>query len=384
MALSNLWDDDELVEIAEFNRVRPNPLLNNNEVVVMETISSGRIDKLAELLENGKAGHFRGIYIDCNTQQTPLQACMCENIRYSQGLDYTIHAMKLLIDYGADVNYSGVLKADTVLSDAVIRNDVGVVKFLLENGADVHKKYGTPLNKSGIPDRTVLFHCKSFRIATLLIQHGADVNANESYGFTPLHYMAKKVEDGVRFGEVMDVLLGNGANIEACTNVRRHGPYGSTPLLISIMNGNFEVADALIRRGANMETQNLANGYTPLHVAAKYGMVPYVRLLFQQGARGDSIDKYGNKAIDICKTGDALKLFHIELENRRKLYNPCRHEAIHMGLHERLGACSPFSNKFPPELLGMIMEYDTTGDMDIQRHREWIDMELVSSKRRMD
>ena len=81
---------------------------------------------------------------------------------------------------------SGRSSTDQALIEATKLGDVDSVKSLIEKGADVNTEndWGcTPLHyaaDSGYVD-----------IAKLLIEHGADVNAKDSDGWTPLHYALK-------------------------------------------------------------------------------------------------------------------------------------------------------------------------------------------------
>jgi ankyrin repeat protein len=91
----------------------------------------------------------------------------------------------------------------TPLIIAGYRNQIGVVKLLLENNADVNAKSG---------EGTVLIGaCFKGNIALvkLLLTHGADVNATNELGSTSLMYsiMGQNIE-------LIKILIENGANKE--------------------------------------------------------------------------------------------------------------------------------------------------------------------------
>ena len=67
----------------------------------------------------------------------------------------------------------------TYLHNAVGDGDLATCRALIKHGADVNAKdnYGyTPLHRANL------------EMCELLIQHGADVNANNKWGKTPLHW----------------------------------------------------------------------------------------------------------------------------------------------------------------------------------------------------
>ncbi|MEM2677506.1 MAG: ankyrin repeat domain-containing protein, partial [Thermofilaceae archaeon] len=56
-------------------------------------------------------------------------------------------------------------------------------------------------------------------------------------------------------------LVENGANVNA------KDEYGSTPLYLAVLNGHLELARFLVEKGANVNAKDIV-GWTPLHIAA--------------------------------------------------------------------------------------------------------------------
>lgn len=114
-------------------------------------------------------------------------------------------AVILLLKHGAAAN---ALKSGgiSVLSLAIEVNDPDSVKFLLEHGADLKSAVGS-------------YRHAKLRVASLLLDHGADPNAKDSNGATPLVYAAC---DG--HAELVKLWLGAGADPAsagmACQNSR--------------------------------------------------------------------------------------------------------------------------------------------------------------------
>ena len=115
---------------------------------------------------------------------------------------------------------------------------------LIDRGADVNAKNNeghTPLHKACSP----LFGNNSFtvmstEIAKILIEHGADLNARDKYDSTPLHYAAMMPFD-TSFAEL---LINNGANINA------RNKKGKTPLGHATLINNTVVVKFLRKYGA--------------------------------------------------------------------------------------------------------------------------------------
>jgi ankyrin repeat protein len=125
----------------------------------------------------------------------------------------------------------------------------------------------------------------------LLLQNGADVNAVNINGKTPLHVA---VEYGVP-EHLITILLAHGADVNAKEKFDR------TPLYYV---RSVEVTEILIEYGADVNVISAVLKRTPLHTAAKrtdnYGS-EIVQLLIRVGANESLKDTYGNIAFNLAK-----------------------------------------------------------------------------------
>ncbi|WP_339046399.1 ankyrin repeat domain-containing protein [Candidatus Mesenet endosymbiont of Agriotes lineatus] len=117
----------------------------------------------------------------------------------------------------------------------------------------------------------------------LLIEKGADVNAQDRCGCTPLYWVYGNVE-------IMRLLL------EEREAARKHV---STPLCAAIEDGNIEVVRLLIEKGADVNAQGEC-GNTPLHLAAKNGHTDVAQFLIGNGADVSAQDEYGNTPLHLA------------------------------------------------------------------------------------
>jgi ankyrin len=105
-----------------------------------------------------------------------------------------------------------------------------------------------------------------------LIAKGADVNAAQGDGATPLHWAAYRIDV-----ELARMLLDRGAKADAKSQ------YGSSPLVEAVKAANAELVGMLLDAGADVDAANL-DGETALMLAARTGSVEVTKLLLEHGA----------------------------------------------------------------------------------------------------
>jgi ankyrin repeat protein len=99
-------------------------------------------------------------------------------------------------------------------------------------------------------------------IFLLLLSRGADANAVDNFGLTPLHYLTRydpprQSLDTTTFGQALTMLLKHGADINAI------GEFDGTPLWESVVDCKPEVVRMLLKHGADPNKGNF-RGETPL------------------------------------------------------------------------------------------------------------------------
>lgn len=195
----------------------------------------------------------------------------------------------LLVKAGANVNAMNRY-GETPLTQACKNGDAGMVKLLLDAGAqvDVTLKGGeTTLmlaSRSGNAEAVMMLLTRGVdpnarerlgqtalmwaaaeghtAIVRALIKAGADLNATVDSGFTAFLF-------AVREGrlEAVKEFLAAGVDVNAMMRRRTDSPAAAgrtSPLLLAVQNGHFELAIALIDAGADPNDQR--SGFTPLHI----------------------------------------------------------------------------------------------------------------------
>ncbi|KAI6171449.1 hypothetical protein M3Y97_01045800 [Aphelenchoides bicaudatus] len=161
------------------------------------------------------------------------------------------------------------------LHEAAFSDYIEIVKLLIESGADVNAKNNrgdTPIHRAS--------QNGYIEIVKFLVEKGADVNATNKDHQTPLHYANRKLE-------VVKLLLESGANINATD------AHGNTPLYYAVYDDKFEVVKYLVESGTDINAKG-DYGRTALHIAALSGYIEIVKYLVESEADIDAKDKDGN------------------------------------------------------------------------------------------
>ena len=106
-----------------------------------------------------------------------------------------------------------------------------------------------------------------------LLAKKADVNAAQPDGTTALHW-------AVQWNDLQmaELLIRSGANVKAANR------NGATPMTLACINGEAAIIKALLDAGADPNAAVLLNGETPLMLAARTGKVDSVKVLIDRGA----------------------------------------------------------------------------------------------------
>jgi ankyrin repeat protein len=137
----------------------------------------------------------------------------------------------------------------------------------------------------------------------LLLEFGADVNAEDGGGHNPLYRVANGAGPEEVGTAALALLIAHGADVNQVTGVG-----GMTPLHMSARRGTTRIAEALLDAGAEIEARD-KNGETPLRRAVNCNQESVVSLLLSRGADPRSRDRLGRTPMDTARTESMRKLF---------------------------------------------------------------------------
>jgi ankyrin repeat protein len=298
-----------------------NQVLHSEISVFCDAVNNGYFEFAEAMMDAGASPHFCGNNAGSRYMQPLEFAAFKNNAVFMKKI--IEHSLKTL-----EINDIRLDYKEAVYS-AVINGSSDALKILLDYGFDPD---ANPFNYNNITPLMEIARqykmtrgnkkCDFIRCLTMLIEHGACVNALDSMNRTALHIAAyndaaypvaemllaagAKVDllDGsgetalyiaAKYGapvEFLSLLLENGADVNNC------GSHGNYPLMNAVISKNMDLVKFFIEKGANVNVQN-KKGLTPLMMAAKRGLVEMSQFLLSAGAGVYIRDKSGKTVFDM-------------------------------------------------------------------------------------
>ena len=258
--------------------------------------------------------------------------------------DKQVQICKLLLDAGADVK-SVEQDGSSVLSDAARNDNTQTVQLILDRGA--------PINGRLSNGRTALFGANK-DVIPYLISRGADPNAVDYGGDTPLHAAAKSedlpaivalLKAGAKPGAInangdqpINILLRKSvihkdipAPLIADANLTAPAQFGLSAVQEVLVTGSPDLRKQLLQAkpklgpldqflvevsqndvvairkalAANpaLASARVANGATALHIASRWNAVDAASILVKAGAAIEARDANGDTPLQWCSSG---------------------------------------------------------------------------------
>ncbi|XP_033841580.1 ankyrin repeat and SAM domain-containing protein 6-like [Periophthalmus magnuspinnatus] len=194
-------------------------------------------------------------------------------------------AVRLLLEWGSDVNFSQKTTGWGPLMIATLSGKVAVAQQLVERGAD--------------PDRVNVLSKTAFELSMQLKQR--DLKAY----LDPVTTVRPQTDDERRRPDVFSALkLGNSQLVkeileEDPAQVNSSNQEGASPLMIAAVSGQLEVVQLMVEKKADIDKQDGVHGWTALMQATYHGNKDIVKYLLSQGADVNLRAKNGYTAFDL-------------------------------------------------------------------------------------
>ncbi|GMF27294.1 unnamed protein product [Phytophthora fragariaefolia] len=164
------------------------------------------------------------------------------------------------------------------LHAAVHNGHLGMVNYLISRGADVNLCN----HKGRRPLHVVKQSIDMAMIIQSLIDAGADIDAKEKHGLTPLMFMCSRSS---LEGSATLLALGADVHCVAWTN-------GFSALEFAVKSERTELVELCLSKGSNPNAATL-DGSTSLHLAAALANTDIILRLLQGGANPNAQNRYG-------------------------------------------------------------------------------------------
>jgi len=238
-----------------------------------EAVRYGNVDIIYSLLAAGADVNAKD-----NLGKTPIMLIMPK--------EYLQYTYDLLIKANADLTQKDMY-GDTVLHTAAMMNiDTDVISMLCENGADVNAR-----NKEGVTPLEIAVQKNDIKTARLLTQSGANIHTQDTNGNSPLsmafastNEMLEAVVNAVNctsqdsdgntplhIALLTDAPLSKVQYIISLTsdvNIRNRD--GNSALFLAVIKNRQKVGEMLLAKNGDIFSTN-TNNNSPLRLALKYG-----------------------------------------------------------------------------------------------------------------
>ncbi|XP_059174816.1 ankyrin repeat and KH domain-containing protein 1-like [Physella acuta] len=293
----------------------------NGDIYTYTPLLSAIDSTVMEVLIN--LGADVNLTMKLNIADSVLNCILTETeLKRGRTKDSFTERVKLLIKYGANVNFKDHNGKTPLMKASKISDTQDVLRALLQAGADVNQQ-----NNKGESALHYAAVCESTDNAKILLEFKSDINLQNNMGMTPLFYSLPRGHK-----DMIDFLIENNADVNRMDNK------GNTPLLYAcspFFNDPIEAIKILVSAKAFVNHQN-HEGYTALMLAAKQTNFEIINTLHDSGANVNIVNELKNEtalsiliSLDFDQRFNKATLYLIEKGADDSSLDPCLiHEII--------------------------------------------------------
>nr|QBK91795.1 MAG: ankyrin repeat protein [Pithovirus LCPAC304] len=194
-----------------------------------------------------------------------------------------LNEMERLLECGADVNGQSEKDETPLLKACEGFDNIHIVRYLLDNGADVNHKRVAQIASSYY--ETALSVCLEYSDVTtaqLLVDHGANVDEivdekSKTILLFVMEYVYSHIHNDKGTLRSIEFLVKNGADVNATDE------QGCSPLSQSVLAGNFDLVQLFVENGADLDSKD-EDGDTALDCACSNNDFKIATYLLHHGA----------------------------------------------------------------------------------------------------
>ncbi|ACZ31876.1 Ankyrin [Xylanimonas cellulosilytica DSM 15894] len=219
--------------------------------------------------------------MNVSTSLPPLMAASCRG---------DIGAVRRLLAEGADVNVVDPLGGATALHKACQGGQLDVVRLLVEAGAFIN----ATVRSTGHTPLAEAIWFKHVDCVRYLLDADCVVGIRSNYGFELVEHLTYQLGVNASVATEYEKLATIKALVEARAD-RDRNAYVESPLLQAVVDDDAARAKALLSAGADVDVRFPAvggfnDGHTPLHVATRDNGVELCRVLLAAGADVNAVE----------------------------------------------------------------------------------------------
>ncbi len=279
--------DCKMVKLLLNNSADPNvvELKNSRKTVLQEAVNKGDIESVKALIEHGvDVDQYHSYDSVCKKEIDDLRNDLKENYQEVTALrlQALIRDNKYFNDRTITMTKDNLSFEFPPLIIAIVKRNLDMAHLLVNAGANTNVSFNKEIHCDKIRGNISILHFvleernkylnhestsktakKYLDLAIELIKAGAKFDAADSTGVKPLHIVLNSFQNDDEQLQLARLLLENEESVDSMDDK------GETFLFKALKGKHFDVAELLLKKGADLSKVGTVDGCSPLYLAVK-------------------------------------------------------------------------------------------------------------------